>query len=132
MKYILYLSLVVFVTTSFKTNNQASLTIKNNSGRTMFLKVMKGNYSVNDLHETVQISAYDNATVYFGQSGNYFTKTKATLKGKDPIYQRGQIFNVTNDYSGYSVMTITFSITESSTPQVTGGKQISKSEFDKN
>lgn len=66
MKYILYLSLVVFATTSFKTNNQASLTIKNNSGRTMFLKVMKGNYSVNDLHETVQISAYDNATVYFG------------------------------------------------------------------
>jgi hypothetical protein len=44
----------------------------------------------------------------------------------------GQPFEVTNNTSGYSVMTLTFSIKESSVPQATGGKQISKSEFDQN
>ena len=39
---------------------------------------------------------------------------------------------ITNDSRGYSVLTLTFSITESSVPRATGGKQISKSEFDKN
>ena len=70
--------------------------------------------------------------IFFSESGQYFTKTKAVLKGKEPVYQKGQPFHVTNNESGYSVMTLTFSITESSIPQITGGKQISKSEFEEN
>ncbi len=62
----------------------------------------------------------------------YLKKTKAVLQEKDPVYRKGQPFEVTNNSSGYSVMTLTFSIKESSVPQATGGKQISKSEFDQN
>lgn len=134
MNYISHLVILIgfYLLTSIAPHNNASLTIKNDSQRVMTLKVMKGNHSNNELHESLQINAFDEATVYFSQSGNYFIKTKAVLRGKEPIYQRGQIFNITNDHTGYSVMTITFSISESATPQVTGGKQISKTEFDKN
>jgi hypothetical protein len=111
---------------------QASLTIENNSMRSMTVKVMQGYSGKGTLHETVTIAAYSNETVYFSNSGYYFTKTKAVLKGKDPVYRKGQPFEVTNNSSGYSVMTLTFSIKESSVPQATGGKQISKSEFEQN
>lgn len=111
---------------------QARLTIENNSMRSMTVKVMKGNGGKGILHETVSISAYGSETVYFSESGYYFTKTKATLTGKDPIYRKGQSFQVTNDETGYSVFTLTFSIKESSIPQATGGKSISKQEFEQN
>ncbi|HUN01351.1 MAG TPA: hypothetical protein PLS00_00740, partial [Niabella sp.] len=62
--------------------------------------------------ELVSISSYESKTIYFSQSGYYFTKTKAVLRGKDPVYQKGQPFKVTNDDTGYSVMTLTFSIKE--------------------
>ena len=111
---------------------QASLTIVNNSMRSMTVKVMQGYGGKGTLHETVWIAAYGNETVYFSNSGYYFTKTKAVLQGKTPVYRKGQAFEVTNDATGYSVLTLTFSIKESSVPQATGGKQISKSEFDQN
>jgi hypothetical protein len=84
------------------------------------------------LHKTVTIGAYGSETIYFSESGYYFTKTKAVLNAKEPVYQKGQPFSVTNDNTGYSVMTLTFSITESAIPQVTGGQKISKIEFDQN
>jgi len=117
---------------SFACNAQARLTIENNSMRSMTVKVMKGYSGKGALHETVTIGAYGSETVYFSQSAYYFTKTKAVLKGKDPIYRKGQSFQVTNDATGYSVYTLTFSIKESSIPQATGGKSISKTEFDQN
>lgn len=110
---------------------QARLTIHNNSLRLMTVKVMKGS-GKGALHKTVSIGRNDSETIYFSESGYYFTKTKAVLVGKNPVFQKGQPFSVTNDRSGYSVMTLTFSITESLTPQLTGGKQISKTEFEQN
>jgi len=56
----------------------------------------------------------------------------AILNGSEPVYRKGNPFKVTNDDTGYSVMTLTYSIRESSVPQVTGGKQISRTEFDMN
>jgi hypothetical protein len=111
---------------------QASLTIENNSMRSMTVKVMKGYKGKGSLHETVSIGPYGSETVYFSNSGYYFTKTKAVMKGKDPVYRKGKSFSVTNDETGYSVMTLTFSIKESTIPQATGGKAISKQEFDEN
>lgn len=111
---------------------QARLTIENNSIRSMSVKIMKGYGGKGSLHEMVDIAAYSSETVYFYDSGYYFTKSKATLKGRDAIYRKGKPFSVTNDQSGYSVMTLTFSIKESTVPQVTGGKAISKAEFDEN
>lgn len=123
---------VILVLASLAVRAQASLTIENNSMRSMTVKVMKGYSGKGSIHETVTVSAYGSETVYFSESGHYFTKTKAVLKGKDPVYRKGQPFSVTNDATGYSVMTLTFSIKESTVPQVTGGKSISKTEFDEN
>jgi len=121
-----------FALSALSLSAQARLTIKNNSGRGMTVKVMKGYSGMGALHETAAIDAYSSKTIYFTESGYYFTKTKATLKGKEPVYRKGQPFSVTNDETGYSVMTLTFSIKESTIPQATGGKQISQSEFDQN
>ena len=123
---------VFLLLTSFALSAQARLTIENNSMRSMTVKVMKGYSGKGTLHETVTIGAYGSETVYFSNSGYYFTKTKAVLKGKDPVYRKGQPFEVTNNLSGYSVMTLTFTIKESTVPQASGGKAISKSEFDEN
>ena len=121
-----------FLLVTFTLNAQARLTIENNSMRSMTVKVMKSNGGKGELHETVTIESYSNETIYFSESGAYFTKTKAVLRGKDPVYRKGQPFEVTNNSTGYSVMTLTFSITESSIPQATGGKAISKQEFEAN
>ena len=129
-KQILIISFIMLLTSIVSA--QASLTIVNNSMRSMTVKVMQGFSGDGTLHETVSIAANSNQTVYFSNSGYYFTKTKAVLQGKTPVYRKGQAFEVTNNSSGYSVLTLTFSIKESSVPQATGGKQISKSEFDQN
>lgn len=130
IKYTLITTILLLV--SFAVKAQASLTIENNSMRSMTVKVMKGYNGKGTIHETVTVSAYGSETVFFSESGYYFTKTKAVLKGKDPVYRKGQPFEVTNNSSGYSVMTLTFSIKESAVPQATGGKSISKTEFDQN
>jgi hypothetical protein len=129
MKNILLLIIILVASVSLKA--QARLTIKNNSMRSMTVKIMKG-YGDGSLHQEVAISANNERTVYFSETGYYFTKTKAVLNGKEPVYQKGEPFRVVNDENGYSVMTLTFTIKESTIPQVLGGKQISKSEFDKN
>lgn len=93
---------------------------------------MSGSNNYVSIHEKVTIAANSQSTVYFSQSGRYFTKSKATLNGRDPIYRKGKYFNVVNDNTGYSEMTLTFSIKESASPQASGGVQISKQEFDQN
>lgn len=111
--------------------SQARLSIENNSGRELTVKVMKTDGGNGTLIETVTINAYNNRTVYFEQSGTYFTKSKAVLYGKNPVYKKGQLFEVTNDSSGYSILTLTFSIKESALSN-SSGRTISKSEFDQN
>ncbi len=128
----IFFTLLLCAITVLKTYGQARLTIQNNSQRTMTVKIMRGFTGKGTLHQTVSIGSYGSAIIQFTESDYYFTKSRAVLQGKDPIYRKGQPFQVTNDSSGYSVMTITFSIKESSVPQATGGKQISKTEFDQN
>jgi hypothetical protein len=130
IKYAFFTSILLLVT--FAADAQARLTIENNSQRLMTVKVMQGYGGKGTLHETVTIGSYGSETVYFSESGYYFTKTKAALKGKEPVYRKGEPFEVTNNSSGYSVMTLTFSIKESAIPQATGGKSIPKTEFDQN
>jgi hypothetical protein len=129
----IYFKLLVFITTiliSRQSLCQATLEIQNNSGRIMRLKVMEVDNGDGTLFKEVTIGAYQNEVIEFYSSGRYFTKTKATLAGKAPVYEKGKSFEVVNDSRGHSVMTLTFSIRESSIP-VTSGKKISKGEFDK-
>jgi len=122
--FLLMLSLSAF--------GQANLTIQNNSIRSMTVKIMKGSNNKGTLHQIVSIGAHCSATVNFSNTGYYFTKTKAVLVGKIAIYQKGKPFHVVNDDTGYSVLKLTFTIKESTVPQVSGGELISKSEFDLN
>ena len=128
MKYIFIFCLCLL---SFTSIGQATLKIVNNSGRIMLLKIMEVDGGDGTLFKEVKIGAYQNEIIEFFSSGRYFTKTKATLNGKEPVYEKGKAFEVVNDSRGHSVMTLTFSIRESSIP-VTSGKKISKGEFDKN
>ena len=98
----------------------------------MTVKVMQGFQDNGLLYNTVDIGAYGRETIYFSETSYYFTKTKAVLNDKNPIYQKGESFRVVNDRTGYSVLTLTFSIIESVVPEVLGGEEISKAEFDKN
>ncbi len=128
MKKIVYSIMIFFAFSNL--NAQARLTIENNSQRQMKVKIMKKG-SVSSLFEVIEISSYKSHTVYFHESGTYFTKTKATIKGKDPICKKSQNFKVVNDETGYSILTLTFSIKESKTPISSGGQTISNSEFEK-
>jgi hypothetical protein len=124
------LTLCIALLTTFITNAQARLTIENNSTRYMTVKVMRG-AGTGSLHETVYIPAYRSETVYFSSSGTYFTKSKAVLAKKEPVYKKGRSFRVTNDETGYSVLTLTFTIRESAVVE-SSGQSISKTEFDQN
>jgi hypothetical protein len=128
MKYILTTILLMCTILSF---GQARIDINNNSGRTMVVKVMRGNGGQGKIYKRISIRAYGNETVYFSTSGNYFTKTKATIAGKNPVCRKGEPFHVVNDDSGYSVLTLTFSISESNVAIASGGVGISQSEFEK-
>jgi hypothetical protein len=124
------LTLCIALLIAFITNGQARLTIVNNSTRYMTVKVMRG-AAKGSLHETVYIPGYSSETVYFSSSGTYFTKSKAVLAQREPVYKKGKAFRVTNDESGYSVLTLTFTIKESAVVESTG-QSISKTEFDQN
>jgi hypothetical protein len=130
MKNMKCLLLLSFFFISGSLFSQAELTIENNSMRMMTIKVMRAYGASSSLFKQVDIAPNSSKTVYFNSGGTYFTKTKAVLSGKDPIYQKGQRFEVTNDRTGYSILTLTFTIKESQVPQTSGGAKISKSEFD--
>ncbi len=124
------LFLVMIISTSYHGNGQARLEINNNSQRIMTVKVMKVDSGNGTLHRIVEIPAHSSETIYFSETGYYFTKTKAILSGKKPVFRKGEQFSVYNGSDGYSVLTLTFTITESNVVQATGGKEITKSEFD--
>lgn len=126
------LTLLLLAIIGITANAQARLTVVNKSARVMTVKLMKGYNDRGTLKETVNINAYESRLIYFSEGGTYFTKTKAIIAGKEPMYRRGQSFQVTNDSDGYSILTLTFVIKESIIPQASGGKQISKTEFDQN
>jgi len=121
----------ILLLVSFAVDAQARLIIDNNSMRQMTVKVMKGSSGKGTLHESVTITAYGSETIYFSETGYYFTKSKAILNGKDPVYKKGKSFKVINGSDGYSVLRLTFTIKESAVPASTG-QTISKTEFDQN
>jgi len=109
----------------------AELRIKNTSQRHLTVKVMKQTHgNRGKKYTTVFISKQSNKTISINETGNYYLKTKAVISGKAPVYKKGDPFKVYVGRDGYSVLTITFSIRESSLPNLLSGKQISKSDFD--
>ncbi len=58
----------------FHSDAQARLVIENNSQRFMTVKVMKSDTGNGTLHKIVQIPSHSSETIYFSETGYYFTK----------------------------------------------------------
>lgn len=93
---------------------------------------MENNSNGNDeKYSSLSIPPHSNIIEYFSQTGYFYLKTKATMQGKNPVYEKGNSFRIYAGRDGYSVLTITYVMQESNLPDPTKGKNISKAEFDK-
>jgi hypothetical protein len=127
----LALSTAMLLAIAASAQAQARLTIVNQSQRDLSVKVMKAGESEDALYGRMTIPPMANRTMTFSETGVYFTKTMATLAGRDPIYQKGQPFQVYVGRDGYSVLTLTLTIVEAAVPTLSNGRPISRDEFEK-
>ncbi len=131
MKLRLFFSLfaLIFALSSVKAQ-QAELHLVNNSSRNMYVKVMKQSIRDSYRYSTLRIAPYGNAVEYFPETGYYYLKVKSYKKGRQTIYSRGDAFKVYVGSDGYSVLTITYDVNESSySIDPLSGERISKEEF---
>ena len=108
------------------TNEKASLSISNKSDYTLTIKIMRNNGG--GLYSTLSIPARSSRTVYFSNSGAFYTKLKAE-KGIETIYKQDSPFSIQCDSSGYTEASMSYYI---SSTGGSAGKSISRSEFEKN
>lgn len=107
-------------------DGRASLSISNRSDYTLTIKVMRNNGG--GLYTTVTIPAKSSRTVYFSNSGSFYTKMKAE-KGIETLYKQDSPFSIQCDSNGYTEASMSYYI---SSYGGSAGKSISKSEFEKN
>ncbi|MEP6645917.1 MAG: hypothetical protein ABJC12_02410 [Saprospiraceae bacterium] len=130
MKNLLFLILLLMVTTiSF--GQEAELHINNNSDRSMEIKIMRSGYNgQSTFHSRITISPNSYGVKYFSSTGYYFLKVKASRYGRPTVFTKGDAFRVYVGTDGYDVLTISYSIQES-TLNPLSGSVISQSEFEK-
>ena len=110
---------------------QAELHINNQSDRSMEIKIMRdGANGQGSLHARMTIYPNSNGVKYFSTTGYYFLKIKASRSGRPDVFTKGDPFRVYVGSDGYDVLTITYSI-EESTLDPLSGETITRTEFDK-
>ena len=107
-------------------DGKASLSISNRSEYTLTIKVMRNNGG--GLYTTVTIPAKSSRTVYFSNSGSFYTKLKAE-NGWETLYKQDSPFSIQCDSYGYTEASMSYYV---SSYGGSADKSISKSEFDKN
>ena len=107
-------------------SEKASLNISNRSDYTLTIKVMRNNGG--GLYATVTIPAKSSRTVYFSNSGSFYTKMKAE-NGRETLYKQDSPFSIQCDSNGYTEASMSYYI---SSYGGSAGKSISRSEFEKN
>ena len=107
-------------------DGRASLSISNRSEYTLTIKVMRNNGA--GLYTTATIPAKSSRTVYFSNSGSFYTKMKAE-NGWETLYKQDSPFSIQCDSNGYTEASMSYYI---SSYGGSAGKSISKSEFEKN
>ena len=120
--------IALFFTLSFYTSTfaQARLEVVNNSERSLYVKIMeKGG----GLFAKMTVAPYSSETQYFEETGYYYLKTKGSKKGLRAVFKKGNAFKVHNGTDGYSVLTITYSISGGVSSD---GREISEDEFNRN
>ncbi|HLT73030.1 MAG TPA: hypothetical protein VKZ75_10280 [Cyclobacteriaceae bacterium] len=131
MKKTLFLPVFVFLF-HLVGAQRAELHIDNNSMRTLEIKIMKGHPDRSTgLYTKFTINPYGRTTKYFSSTGDYFMKVKAMRPERKPAYSKGDPFRVYVGADGYSVMTITYSIQETTTSvNPLNGETISEAEYE--
>ena len=131
MKKIYFLNLLFSFIAVKAVSQKAELHIVNNSGRMLTVKVMHHNPGSGDSRFSLfTVNPHSASVEYFAKTGRYYLKTKAELKDKETIYKKGNPFEVYVGRDGYSVLTITYTITEKAVKNPMEGKEISRGEFE--
>lgn len=131
MKKIYFLNLVFSFFALPAVDQKAELHIVNNSGRLLTVKVMHHSQSTDDSkYSLFRVNPHSSAVEHFSKTGQFYLKTKAELPEKETIYKKGNPFEVYVGRDGYSVLTITYTITEKAVKNPMEGKEISKAEFE--
>lgn len=107
----------------------AEVRIVNQSQRTMQIKVMRNTSEGAVKYTDVFIPANDEVGIAIYQTGNYYLKAKAEYTGRQPVYSMGDPFECYVGAGGYSVLTFTYTIDETSA--TAEGKTISRNEFER-
>ncbi len=130
MKSLQILALLL-ITASSAFCQQAELHINNQSDRSMEIKIMRdGTNGSGSIYSRMTIYPNSEGVKYFPTTGYYFLKVKASRSGRPDVFTKGDSFRVYVGSDGYDVLTITYSI-EESTLNPLSGETISKTEFDK-
>jgi hypothetical protein len=101
----------------------------------MTTKLIKGTDRKGTIHSTVNIPPNGKQIVYFSETGQFFTKTRAILVKpdqafNDTMYSKSFMFQVIADKRGYSNITLKMKIKESKKPVLHGLIPISRHEYD--
>ncbi len=130
MKTFLIVPFLIFIAT-FSYSQNAELHINNTSNRTMDIKIMRSSSNgASSLYSRLKISPQSEGIEYFPTTGYFFLKIKASRYGQPIVYSKGDPFRVYVGSDGYDVLTITYSI-EESTLDPLSGETISPAEFEK-
>lgn len=119
---------------TFAGEHPAELYLENNSQRDLTVKVMKvaGEKKALKYGPIIKITPMEkHGPVLFYETGDYYLKTRSDYPGRSPIFGKGSPFSVTVGPREYSVLTIKYSVTESTIDPLSG-VSISKSDFDRN
>ena len=105
---------------------QASLSVSNSSNYTLTVKIMKYNAG---LYRTLYIPPRETRTVFFSQTGWFYTKTKAEKSMSATLYMKDEeAFQIVCNSQRYSQAESTYYVSEYGG---NAGESISKSEFEK-
>ena len=82
------------------------------------------------LYSRLTINPQSNSIKYFPSTGYFYLKVKASRYGRPTAYTQGDPFRVYVGDDGYDVLTISYSI-EESTLDPLSGETISQAEFER-
>ena len=131
-KFLPTLLLCFFTLFSLISSAQGRLILKNTSERELTVKVMKGSGGRGVFTDSVVVESNGTDTVFITKPGAYFLKTKATMEGKDTIFQKGRAFQMYIGVRGASEITMTFTIKEDKSQNASEGVLINRKEYEQN
>lgn len=133
LTFLLAITTALAVAAAFAAVHPAELTVHNNGARPLAVKLMKcaDDGKAVKVHMEI-ISGKNKTTVIISEPGNYYLKTMTEFPGGEPFCTKGDPFEVYVAEDGYSILTMTITVTEDSPVSYDATRApISKTEFDR-